>query len=113
MEKNKHLPFIAINVYHRMPLRNADPDLNEYSGGSTDLGQKKHGSAVFHTPIHPLLERCWTVLDQVQKWSNFCCNIFGFCMLCSFSQLLHNISQHDPTILRDVAMKCCVRLTGP
>ena len=38
--KNQHLPFIAINVYHSMTLRNADPDLNEISGGSTDLGQK-------------------------------------------------------------------------
>ena len=38
--KKQHLPFIAINVYHSMTLRNADPDLNEISGGSTDLGQK-------------------------------------------------------------------------
>ena len=39
MGKNKRPPFIAINVYHSMTLRNADPDLNEISGGSTDLGK--------------------------------------------------------------------------
>ena len=38
-KQNKHLPFIVINVYHSMTLRNADPDLNENSDGSTDLGQ--------------------------------------------------------------------------
>ena len=53
MEK-KTLPFIAINVYFkRMTLRNADPDLNENRGESTDLGQKKYGSADFHAPTHP------------------------------------------------------------
>ena len=46
MEKNKLLPFLVINVYHSMNIRNADPDLNENSDGSTD----------FHTPIHPPLE---------------------------------------------------------
>ena len=39
-KQNKHPPFIVINVYHSMTLRNADPDLNENSDGSTDLGQK-------------------------------------------------------------------------
>ena len=39
-QKNKHLLFIAINGYHSMTLRNADPDLNKNRGGSTDLGQK-------------------------------------------------------------------------
>ena len=38
-------------------------------------------------------------------------------MLRTFGQLLHNISQHDPTMLQDaalnVALKCCVRLAGP
>ena len=31
----------------------------------------------------------------------------------AFGQLLDNISQQDPTILQDVALKCCVRLAGP
>ena len=30
-------------------------------------------------------------------------------LLCAFGQLLHNISQHDPTMLQDFALKCCVR----
>ena len=34
-------------------------------------------------------------------------------MLRTFGQLLHNMSQHDPTMLQDVALKCCVRLAGP
>ncbi len=34
-------------------------------------------------------------------------------MLRAFGQLLHNISQHDPTMLGYVAFKCCVRLVGP
>ena len=34
-------------------------------------------------------------------------------MLRAFGQLLHNISQHDRTMLQDVALKCCVRLAGP
>ena len=29
-------------------------------------------------------------------------------MLRAFGQLLHNISQHDPTMLQDVALKCYV-----
>ena len=33
-------------------------------------------------------------------------------MLRAFGQLPHNISQHDPTMLQDVALKCCVRLLG-
>ena len=40
MEKNQLPPFIVINVYHSMTLRNADPDLNENGDGSTDLGHK-------------------------------------------------------------------------
>ena len=30
-------------------------DLNKNFGGSTDLAQKRHGSADLHTPIHPPL----------------------------------------------------------
>ena len=37
---NIYVPFIAINLYHSTFLRNADPDLDENSGGSTDLNQK-------------------------------------------------------------------------
>ena len=33
-------------------------------------------------------------------------------MLRAFGQLLHNILQHDPTMLRYVALKGCERLTG-
>ena len=36
---NINIPFIAINLYHSTFLRNADPDLDENSGGSTDLDQ--------------------------------------------------------------------------
>ena len=46
---------------------------------------------VLHTFGHPVLDvaTCWMVLDQVWKWSTFCCNIFGCCkMLCAFGQLL-------------------------
>ena len=53
MEKNKHLPFIAINVCHSMTLRNEDPDLNENSGGSTDLGQKIARIGGFPYPYSP------------------------------------------------------------
>ena len=28
-------------------------DLNKNFGGSTDLAEKRHGSADLHTPIHP------------------------------------------------------------
>ena len=52
-KKNKHLPFIAINVYHSMTLSNADPDLNENSGGSTDLGQKIARIGGFLYPYSP------------------------------------------------------------
>ena len=34
-------------------------------------------------------------------------------MLRAFGQLLHNISQHDPTMLQYVALKCFVHLAGP
>ena len=30
-----------------------------------------------------------------------------------FGQLLHNISQHHPTMLQDAALKCCVPLAWP
>ena len=71
----------------------------------------QHGCAQRVTRVWPPcsnmsqdVARCWMVLDQVWKWSNFCCNIFGFCMmLYSFDQLLHNISKHDPKMLLDVA----------
>ena len=33
-------------------------------------------------------------------------------MLRAFGQLLHNILQHDPTLLRYVGLKCCVRLAS-
>ena len=31
-------------------------------------------------------------------------------MLRTFGQLLHDISQHDPTMLQDAALKCCVEM---
>ena len=34
-------------------------------------------------------------------------------MLRTFGKLRHYISQHDPTMLQDVALKFCVRLAGP
>ena len=39
-------------------------------------------------------------------------NVAIYCveMLRAFGQLLHNILQHDPTMLRYVALKCCERL---
>ena len=33
-------------------------------------------------------------------------------MLRAFGQFLHNISQHEPTMLRYVVLKCCERLAG-
>ena len=33
-------------------------------------------------------------------------------MLRAFGQLLHNISQHDPTMFCVFALKCCERLAG-
>ena len=33
-------------------------------------------------------------------------------MFCAFGQLLHNVPQHDSTVLQDVALKCWVLLTG-
>ena len=36
----------------------------------------------------------------------------GYCkMLRTLGQFLHSISQHDPTLLQDVTLKCCVRLS--
>ena len=52
MEK-KHLPSIVINVFHIMTLSNADPDLNENSEGSTDLGQKIAPIGGFPYPYSP------------------------------------------------------------
>ena len=44
----------------------------------------------------------------------FVATFFGCCkLLRAFVQLLHNISQHDPTMLQDVALECCVRLAFP
>ena len=48
-----------------------------------------------------------------------CCNMLdgfglssGYCkMLRTLGQFLHSISQHDPTLLQDVTLKCCVRLS--
>ena len=37
---NINILFIAINLYHGTFLRNADPDLVENSGGSTDWSKK-------------------------------------------------------------------------
>ena len=34
-------------------------------------------------------------------------------MLRVFCQPLHNIFQHDPTMLQDIPLKCCLRLAGP
>ena len=36
-----------------------------------------------------------------------------FWMLHAFGQLLYSISQHNLTMLADIALKCCVRFTGP
>ena len=36
-----------------------------------------------------------------------------FWMLRAFGQLLYSISQHNLTMLADIALKCCVRFTGP
>ena len=34
-------------------------------------------------------------------------------MFRAFGQLLHDMSQRDPIMLQDIALKCCVRLAGP
>ena len=34
-------------------------------------------------------------------------------MFRAFGELLHNILQHDTTMLQDAALKCCVRLAEP
>ena len=46
--------FTAINLYHSTFLRNVDPDLNENSGGSTDLDQKIARIGGFPYPYSPL-----------------------------------------------------------
>ena len=51
------IPFITINLYYSTFLRNAEPDLDENSGGSTDLDQKIARSADFLTPYSPLSSR--------------------------------------------------------
>ena len=39
--------------------------------------------------------------------------LLHFWMLRAFGQLLYSISQHNLTMLADVALKCCVCFTGP
>ena len=53
-EKQITKSFIAINLYHSTFLRNADPDLDENSGGSTDLHQKIARIGGFSYPYSPL-----------------------------------------------------------
>ena len=51
---NVYFPFIAVNLYHSTFLRNADPDLNENSGVSSDLDQKIGLIGGFPSPYSPL-----------------------------------------------------------
>jgi len=46
---------------------NVVPDLNENTGGSTDLARKRHGSADLRTPIHPPLNFIITISFQELK----------------------------------------------
>ena len=53
VKTNVYFPFIAINLYHSAFLRNADPDFNENSGGSTDLEQQIARIGGFPCPYSP------------------------------------------------------------
>ena len=57
VKTNIYFPFIAINLYHSTFLRNADPDFNENSGGSTDLDQQIARIGGFPYPYSPLSDR--------------------------------------------------------
>ena len=59
---------------------------------------------VWHTFGHPTAT-CYNMLDGFGSSSGYCK------MLHTLGQLLYNISQHDPTLLQDVTLKCCVRLS--
>ena len=59
---------------------------------------------VWHTFGHPT-ETCCNMLDGFGLSSGYCK------MLRTSGQFLHIISQHDPTLLQDVTLKCCVRLS--
>ena len=49
-----------------------------------------------------------TIINHEDKVWSAC----GCTMLHAFAWLFHNISQHDPTILQDAALKCCEALPG-
>ena len=53
-KKNHLFSLHAINLHHSTFLRNADPDLNENSGVSTDLDQKIPRIGGFPYPYSPL-----------------------------------------------------------
>ena len=50
---NINILFFAINLYHSTFLCNADPDLDENSGGSTNLEQKIARIGGFPSPYSP------------------------------------------------------------
>ena len=80
-----------------------------------------------HVPATLLRRACALVRFAILKRHPTCCNRVAksmqhvvhnnvaICcveMLHTFGQLLHNISQHDPTMMRYVGLKCCELLPG-
>ena len=60
----------------------------------------------------PRLAHVWPPYSNMLQHVGWFWIKLGYCkMLRTLGQLLHSISQHDPTLLQDVKLKCCVRLS--